>query len=129
MSSRRPSRAVTRTHEHAASLRSFLQSFYQTANAASIMTPWPEVKSVAAQSVDSAVKARAKDLMDSRHFSAVPLVWESELTGVFIRNGPNDSPRFERAKQDHFVDPQIGLIDLLRGMRNSEWFVVSLFAS
>lgn len=96
MTTRRTSRAVTRTHEHATSLEAFLGNFQQTANAASIMTPWAEVKSVEAQAVDSTIKSQARDLMDSRHFSAVPLVWANELTGVFVRNGPGDSPRFER---------------------------------
>lgn len=126
MTTARKSRVVTRTHEHAASLRSFLAAFQHTANASTIMTPWALVDFVEGEANGPEAKQHARAMMDDHHYSAVPLVWSGELRGVYVRNGPEDSPRFERALPDHFVSPTIGLLDLLTRMRSIPRFVVAI---
>ena len=108
------------------SFDAFLTNLHSLANAASIMTPWDKVKSVEAIKVNRTIRTQAKRLMHSHHFSAVPLVWKNELTGVFIRNRPTHGPRYERVNENHFEPPKIGLIPLIRDMGATKRFVVAI---
>jgi hypothetical protein len=115
-----------RAHEHAESLRNFLDHIQSSARVESVMTPWTMVDFVEAESVDKAVKFRAKDLMDRNHYSGVPLLWIGEYRGMFVRNNPSGTPRFERPKADHFVERTLGLIELIRQLRDTQRVVVGV---
>lgn len=116
----------SRLHEHAGSLREVIELLNKNMTAQSIMTPWPAVDYVVAERNDPINKAEACKLMDKHQYSAVPVVWESCVIGVYLRHKPGGAPNFEGIRPGHFVDAKVGLLELIQRMRDTQKIAVGV---
>jgi hypothetical protein len=118
----------SRMHAHSGSLRELLAVIETNLTAAAIMTPWEQVDFVEAKGNTSKAEGRARKLMDRYHYSGVPMVYANTVRGVFLRHDPAPVGRvaFEWIKPEHFVERDIGLVPLIRRMRDNGRTVVGI---
>ena len=116
----------SRMHEHAGSLRDVVDSLSSSLTTASIMTPWSDVQSVEAPGNGAEGKAKAFALMEEHQYSAIPVVWSGSVVGVYIRHEPIKPPRYEGIRIEHFINADLGLLDLIRGMRDTQKIAVGV---
>jgi hypothetical protein len=122
-----PSRA--RLHEHPGSLTDLIAVIGHQLTASSLMTPWEEVATIAGEANTRELKEQATELMDRHQFSGVPMVWNEQVRGVYVRHEPDQPPRFQGVRPEHFVGPQVRIVDLVRHMRDTQKVVVGVGAA
>jgi CBS domain-containing protein len=113
-------------HAHSGSLRELLAVIEEKLTVAAIMTPWEQVDCVPAEATSEEAEVQAMDLMDRHHYSGVPMVWGKNVRGVFLRHDPAGRVSFERIKPEHFIESDIGLVTLIRRMRDTQRTVVGV---
>lgn len=124
MTQAQPNQSRRRLHAHAGSLHDLLSIIEKAVDASSLMTPWAQVESVLGQSNSADTLSKAKSLMEAHHYSGVPLLWEGQVKGIYCRHDPTRGPQFESVRPQQFVEPELGLIDLIRRMRDRQKVVV-----
>ena len=67
--------------------------------------------------------------MNRHQYSAVPVVWSSCVIGVYLRHDPGRTPNFEGIRPKHFVDAKLGLLELIRRMRDTQKIAVGIGSS
>jgi len=115
-----------RMHAHSGSLRELLAVIETKLPAAAIMTPWEQVDFVKAEGNTSKAREHARNLMDRYHYSGVPMVCANTVRGVFLRHDPVGRVSFEGIKPEHFIERDIGLVGLIRRMRDTQRTVVGI---
>lgn len=106
-------------HEHAGSLHDVIDLLSSKLTTESIMTPWSVVDCVETSANGREAKPHAAELMKRHEYSAVPIVRAGEVVGTFVRHKPGIEPTFESLQPGHFVGADMGLIQLIRHMRDA----------
>lgn len=113
-------------HEHGASLHHLLGLLERETSAASLLVPWDVVQCASAERNGSEPAKHAASLMDAHNFSGVPLTWQGEVRGVYVRHQRQGRPQFEGIRPQHFVRSDISMLNMLRHMRESRCIVLGI---
>jgi CBS domain-containing protein len=91
-----------------------------------IMTPWHDVEYISAEGNSAQARAAAQELMFSKQYSAVPVMWEDRVVGVYFAHDPGRTPRYENLRDDHFVPNAQPLFQLIERMAASDRVAVGV---
>ncbi len=110
-------------HEHVGSLHELVGWLETGLATRSIMTPWADVDCVEVRDT-----AAATALMDAHRYSGVPLVCpeSGRVLGMYVRGQPGGPAVFDAVQAEHFVEPSLGLVALIRLLRDTKKFVVGV---
>lgn len=115
-------------HEHAGSLHDLLKHLHEGFPCSSIMTPWDQVRCVDGQEDGPPAQGMARSLMEANEFSAVPLVTDRRVYGMYRRDDPRGAIVFEDAHPEQFFTADNDVISLLFEMKERSRFAALLGA-